>query len=405
MNADDIAHLTGRKASAKQIEALRTMRIPFWVNGVGKPVVTIAAVEGRKDDSPGTECLAPKKRRGRRNTRNLNMPPFMHPRVQRSGKIYYYMYTRDKPRKEIALGGDLLLALEKYAQVYATAAPVAGAMFRDVAQRYLVDSLPKLAASSARMYQSDVKHLHEVFCDMQLTAIKPMHIRQFLDRHADKPTTANRCKRVFSTMWNQARGWGYTDLPNPCEGIKGHSLDKRAVYITDAVYSAVYACASAPLQDAMDLAYLTGQRPADTLRMTSHDIIDGHLSVTQEKTKQPLRIVITGRLAELVKRIEARKATHNVVTAALLVNAHGKRLTAPVLRNHFGQAREAAANASPALAADILAFWFYDLRAKAADDTSDERGEQAASDLLGHDSVKTTQRHYLRRGKIVYPTK
>jgi integrase len=49
------------------------------------------------------------------------------------------------------------------------------------------------------------------------------------------------------------------------------------------------------------------------------------------------------------------------------------------------------------------AFWFYDLRAKAADDTSDERGDQAASDLLGHDSVKTTQRHYLRR--IVTPTK
>ena len=52
-----------------------------------------------------------------------------------------------------------------------------------------------------------------------------------------------------------------------------------------------------------------------------------------------------------------------------------------------------------------MAFWFYDLRAKAADDTSDDRGDQAASDLLGHDSVKTTQRHSLRRGKIVAPTK
>ncbi|MDQ1925084.1 tyrosine-type recombinase/integrase [Massilia pseudoviolaceinigra] len=177
------------------------------------------------------------------------------------------------------------------------------------------------------------------------------------------------------------------------------------MYITDAVYNAVYACASAPLQDAMDLAYLTGQRPADALRMTEHDIIDGHLMLTQEKTKQPLRIVITGRLAELVKRIEARKATHNDVTGALLVNSHGKRLTAPALRSQFDSAREAAALATPALAADIRAFWFYDLRAKAADDISDERGEQAASELLGHDSVKTTQRHYLRRGKIVHPTK
>jgi integrase len=68
-------------------------------------------------------------------------------------------------------------------------------------------------------------------------------------------------------------------------------------------------------------------------------------------------------------------------------------------------ARSKAAEAMPQLAQAIRPFWFYDLRAKAADDTSDQRGDQAASDLLGHDSVKTTQRHYLRLGKIVTPTK
>ena len=126
-----------------------------------------------------------------------------------------------------------------------------------------------------------------------------MHIRQFLVDHSDKPTTANRCKRVFSVMWNKARGWGYTDLPNPCEGIQGHSLEMRMLYISDAVYQAVWTSASAPLRDAMDLAYLTGQRPADALKMTEHDIIEGHLIVTQEKTKQPMRIKIVGELATL----------------------------------------------------------------------------------------------------------
>lgn len=47
--AEDIAVLTGRKTKSKQIEALRTMRIPFWVNAIGQPVVTLAAVEGRKE--------------------------------------------------------------------------------------------------------------------------------------------------------------------------------------------------------------------------------------------------------------------------------------------------------------------------------------------------------------------
>lgn len=342
---------------------------------------------------------------GRKNTRNLNMPPHMHPRVQRSGKVYFYMYTNDKPRKEVALGPDFILALKKYAEINIIDAPADGATFGHVITKYQVVALPKLAPNTIKMHRSDIKHLLASFGTAPLTQIKPMHIRQFLDDHEDKPTTANRCKRLFSTMWNHARGWGYTDLPNPCEGIKGYSLAKRTVYITDAVFAAVYKHASAPLRDAMDLAYLTGQRPADALRMSEHDIIDGHLIVTQEKTKQPLRIVISGKLDDLVERIKARKETYNIVTAALLVNMHGKRMTPAVLRNHFDRARALAAEKHPAMASDIKAFWFYDLRAKAADDTSDDRGDQAASDLLGHDSVKTTQRHYLRRGKIVDPTK
>jgi integrase len=342
---------------------------------------------------------------GRKNTRNLNMPPHMHPRTQRSGKVYYYMYTGDKPRKEIALGSDFFSALRKYADLNVSDVPKVGALFSDVIMKYQVESVPKLAPNTIKMYRSDIKHVSAFFADAQLSQIRPMHIRQFLEDHSDKPTTANRCKRLFSTMWNHARGWGYTDLPNPCEGIKGYALAKRTVYITDEVFAAVYAHASAPLCDAMDLAYLTGQRPADALRMTSHDLIDGHLIITQEKTKQPLRIIIRGELAELLERIEARKESHSIVTAALLTNMHGKRLTAAVLRNHFDDARTKAAKKMPNLAEAIRAFWFYDLRAKAADDTSDERGDQAASDLLGHDSVKTTQRHYLRRGKIVTPTK
>jgi hypothetical protein len=133
-----------------------------------------------------------------------------------------------------------------------------GATFSDVYRRYLVDALPKLAPNSAKMWKSDIKHLLESFREAPLSQIKPVNIRHFLNDHADKPTTANRCKRVFSVMRNNARGWGYTDLPNPCEGIQGHSLEKRTVYISNAIYQAVWAAASALLRDAMDLPYLMG---------------------------------------------------------------------------------------------------------------------------------------------------
>lgn len=46
----------------------------------------------------------------------------------------------------------------------------------------------------------------------------------------------------------------------------------RDFYANDAVWSAVYAKAVDDVRDAMDLAYLTGQRPADVLVMGKDDI-------------------------------------------------------------------------------------------------------------------------------------
>lgn len=47
LTKEEVAELTGRKVKSKQIEALRKMAIPFWLNACGKPVVPRAAIEGR----------------------------------------------------------------------------------------------------------------------------------------------------------------------------------------------------------------------------------------------------------------------------------------------------------------------------------------------------------------------
>jgi len=174
----------------------------------------------------------------------------------------------------------------------------------------------------------------------------------------------------------------------------------------DKVYKAVWECASAPLRDAMDLAYLTGQRPGDVLSFNESMIVDGVFVIKkQSKTGKPLRIRVEGEFGQLLDRIAKRKAGYKVWCSSLVINLQGLAVTKHTLRNHFEPAREAAAVANPDMADAIRAMWFYDLRAKAADDTADEHGDQAAADLLGHDNVSTTQRHYLRRGKKVGPTR
>lgn len=77
--------------------------------------------------------------------------------------------------------------------------------------------------------------------------------------------------------------------------------------------------------------------------MPAHDIINGYLIITQEKTTHPLRIIIRGGLAELLKRIAARKDSHRLVTAVLLTHVHAnggrRRCCATTLTMHAKKRR------------------------------------------------------------------
>jgi hypothetical protein len=106
----------------------------------------------------------------------------------------------------------------------------------------------------------------------------------------------------------------------------------------------------------------------------------------------------------LIERSDAHKAGYAIRIAALLINHHGKRLTAPALRAQFEGAR-ACCEKYPQTGGGREELQVLRFAGKAADDTADGRGEEAARDLLDHDSVKTIQKHYLRRGKIVTSTK
>lgn len=165
--------------------------------------------------------------------------------------------------------------------------------------------------------------------------------------------------------------------------------------------AAVRANAEIPLRDALDLAYLTGQRPADTLKMSHADIVDGAIVVTQNKTGKKVRVSIEGELATLIERIKSRKA----MSLKLIRSAAGKPLSRSQLRGAFDRARLAAAAAQPSLEIEIKAFQFRDLRAKAGTDTEEARGMQAGQNQLGHSTPMMTARYVRhRRGKLVKPT-
>lgn len=348
---------------------------------------------------------------GRKPTVNFNLPRGMRARSRPNGRTYYFLDTGGKPRREIPLGSDYVQAVQQWAEL--TASPKVAITFRDVAERYQREVLPTKAPRTQKDNLKELANLLQFFDNPPalLDAIEPVHVRMYLDwRGQSAKVRANREKALLSHIWNFARERGITALPNPCRGVKGFTEEGRDTYVEDEVLAAVREAGSQSLRDAIDLAYLTGQRPADVLRMSATDIRDGVLHVRQGKTGAGLRLVTVGsdgqanELGLLLQRLAEGKRRARLTDIALVCGADGMRMTAAALDSAFDRARLKAATTHPKLADQIRAFQFRDLRAKAGTDKADSDGLTEAQRQLGHASVKMTE-HYVRLGTKVTPTR
>lgn len=55
LTKEEVSILTGWKIKSKQIEQLRRMILPFWVNAVGAPIVARSTIEGKRQAAPAKE--------------------------------------------------------------------------------------------------------------------------------------------------------------------------------------------------------------------------------------------------------------------------------------------------------------------------------------------------------------
>ena len=322
---------------------------------------------------------------GRKRQGNFDDPPRFH----KKGNIWYHV-SGTLPRKWTKLSKDRAEALRQWAQREGVQEDDSTRFFSVVARRYVREVFPTKGVQTRWDNEKELANLLKVFAHMPIDTIAPMHIREYLDiRGQVAKVRANREKALFSHIFNKAREWGYTATPNPCQGVKGFRETGRSRYVTDAEFDQVKAHAHATVIDAMDLALLTGQRPADVLKLKHADIRDGALWIVQNKTSARLGIEITGELATTIARINARP--YDMTSAYLIQNANGQPLTKDALRSRFDKARTLAG----------VSFQFRDIRAKAATDTGDLAHSQK---LLAHKSRGMTE-HYVkaRMGERVKP--
>lgn len=352
---------------------------------------------------------------GRPRTSNRDLPPRMvrRRRPLKSGKVweafYYCGRDEDGRRVEIPLGQDLGAAKKRWAELECSILPANQDVMSPVFDRYIKEIIPTKAPRTQKDNFFCLKFLRLVFDKAPIDKITPQHIAQYRDQRGKKaPVRANREIALFSHIWNIAREWGLTDKENPVRGVRKNKEKPREFYADDEVWTAVYSMACQELKDAMDLAYLTGQRPADVLKMRLTDIKDGALEVRQNKTGKRLRILLQSedgtptRLGELVDRVRNQK--RKVSTLFLVTTPAGICLNHGTLRLRFDKARETAIKTNegnPELVARIKEFQFRDIRPKAASETDLAH----ASKLLGHTRSQITETVYRRVGEVVRPTR
>lgn len=356
----------------------------------------------------------------RPKTSGRDLPPRLLRRVKTlaSGATWtgYYYNSRapDGRRVEIPLGSDLTAAKRQWAELEAQGAAPSPALdpARTVGallDRYERDIICRKAPATQKANRRALGFLRKIFATAPIGAVTPQHIAQYRDARRDTaPVAANRELSLFSHVFTKAREWGLLNGPNPCQGVERLPERPRDYYLDAGVWAALHAAAAPELQDAMDLAYLTGQRPADVLRMRLSDIQDGALEVRQAKTGHKLRILldVQGQPTDLGRLIDRLRTRPRAVGSFYLVAlpATGRPLTAVMLQRRMGQARAAAMAAAQdtALRDRIAQAQFRDIRPKAA---SEIASLADAADLLGHTGPEITSRVYTRIGKTVKPTR
>lgn len=317
-----------------------------------------------------------------------DMPPRLKPRRLASGKVLYYYQAAGK---QIPLGSNLIAAKEEWARLEAGGARAT--IWPKVTALYRKATFPTFSLSTRDHYDRALDNLDLAFKSFTLEQLEPKHVKQYMRRRTKKGAAIFE-KRVGAAFFEWARAEGHTKAPNPFRGVTFSKAEKRAfqpmgprkVYVTDEQYKAVWAAGDAILQDAMDLAYRTGQRPGDILKARRQDIVDGVLWFVQEKTGAKVGVRVEGELARVVERILGRE--RRVPSMYLIADSHGQRVRLNALAVRFRKARGDAT------------WQFRDIRAKTASDMPDLKRAQL---LLGHANETTTDIYRRAAGDAVAP--
>jgi integrase len=243
----------------------------------------------------------------------------------------------------------------------------------------------ELARETQKDYLKYSKNVLSVFGAMPSDAIKPEHVRKYMDKRGLKSRVqANREKAFMSRMYR----WGYERgmvKGNPTKGVKKFKEESRDRYVTDAEYQALYSCAPDIVKVAMELAYLCCARQADVLSMKKSQIMEEGILIKQSKTSVAQIKGWSPRLTAVINMAGELNLKPGMSSIFIIHQPNGSGYTRDGFNSRWSAAREDARIKFPELLFD---FTFHDLKAKGVSDLEGDLYEKRA--ITGHKNVEQT---------------
>lgn len=270
----------------------------------------------------------------------------------------------------------------------------------------------KLAKATLDLYAIRLRGIKkELGEDTPIEALTLRQVSAMLDKLT--PRASNQCRAVLVDLLNHAKAKGLI-ADNPAADTLPRIEEKQRKRHTIEGLVAIRAAAPLWLQNAIDLALLTGQRREDILAMRFEDIRDGYLYVIQKKTAKAsdagyLRLKMTPAMQEAIRRCRDDVASPYLIhrkpdrldAKQRAAKDHWTQVDNRFLSRAFQEAR-AAANAYPGWKEEELP-GFHEIRALVTQLYKRQgRSAEEVQRLLGHAEATMTRNYAADHHDIVW---
>lgn len=314
-------------------------------------------------------------------------------RVYRGKSAYEFRPKRGGCIRLCPLTASQRAVWKRYEEELSNSEMKAGSFAALVKDFFASKAFKDLSPRTRKDYTRYAEKVVPVFGKMAANAIKPVHVRQYMDKRGEQTEVqANREHSLMSKVFS----WGYERgrvHVNPCLKVRKFTEESRTRYITDEEYAAVLAHAKPLLRAVMEISYCCAARQGDVLELKRSEMLQEGIYIKQGKTNKAQIKRWSDRLKKAVNAALSQQLVKNMTYVCAIET--GERLSGHKLRHWYRAAKRDAAKENPHLDFD---FTFHDIKAKAISDYEGDKqkfsGHKTAAQVAVYDrKIPITDTH------------